>query len=520
MPPWTRGSAGSTRATWRSREGRLTNSTDAPRGDDAPDDGPTVSAAELVSIVQQLDDVEFELNIDALARHYRVTKGALRTARKTGEREIREQLENEFNHDYFLKWIRDRYAFQFDASRDRLYWWDGARWSPHGENKALVEFQGEAKRQLGETPRATMLRNLVELLKRVPGVNAERVPWDSRDDVVYFRNAIFDPVTGRTRKHDWEHWNTTCLDLEYSPRREEECPQWELLLEDRIPEKDDRLLLQEYLGYCLLPSVRYQKSLFVIGPPATGKSTIFEIVQHVLGDNIWALVRAQDLEYAHATAPLPGKLVAYCDDLEGSRSFSALGAFRELVTAGRLHINPKGKPAYTARNTVHLIQVANQFPPISSRVGADEQEGLFRRLLIIVMDRPLEERVPGLARRIAADEQGGIVTWMVKGLRRLVRNEGKFTYDEEKTRDLWLVNSRPAFEFLAECTERGTGFEIETGALYTAYETWCEALGYEVDKKNVFGRYVHQWGATTKQRRHDKKRTRYYRGLRLAPRDR
>ena len=48
---------------------------------------------------------------------------------------------------------------------------------------------------------------------------------------------------------------------------------------------DDILTLQEYLGYCLIPSTKGQKMLIITGKGGEGKSRIGLVMRSLLGRN-------------------------------------------------------------------------------------------------------------------------------------------------------------------------------------------------------------------------------------------
>ena len=54
----------------------------------------------------------------------------------------------------------------------------------------------------------------------------------------------------------------------------------ELLEEDDIP------TLQEYMGYCLIPSNKAQKLLIILGKGGEGKSRISMVMRKILGTNM------------------------------------------------------------------------------------------------------------------------------------------------------------------------------------------------------------------------------------------
>ena len=55
---------------------------------------------------------------------------------------------------------------------------------------------------------------------------------------------------------------------------------------DSLLEPDDILTLQEYIGYCLIPSTKGQKMLIITGKGGEGKSRIGVVLRTLLGQNM------------------------------------------------------------------------------------------------------------------------------------------------------------------------------------------------------------------------------------------
>lgn len=69
-----------------------------------------------------------------------------------------------------------------------------------------------------------------------------------------------------------------------SPRCTAACALAAILSELLVPE--DIPTLQEYMGYCLLPTTKGQKMLLMIGKGGEGKSRIGLVMRSMLGDNM------------------------------------------------------------------------------------------------------------------------------------------------------------------------------------------------------------------------------------------
>lgn len=80
-------------------------------------------------------------------------------------------------------------------------------------------------------------------------------------------------------------------------------------------EDEDIITLQEYLGYCLIPSTRGQAMLFIIGNGGEGKSRIGVVMKSIFGDAMIEskLHRLESDRFARAN--LQNKLLMIDDDM-------------------------------------------------------------------------------------------------------------------------------------------------------------------------------------------------------------
>ena len=84
--------------------------------------------------------------------------------------------------------------------------------------------------------------------------------------------------------------------------REVEAPKrWLSFLNDLL-EYDDIMTLQEYMGYCLIPSTKAQKMLIISGRGGEGKSRIGVVMRALLGEtmNTGSLAKIEGSPFARA----------------------------------------------------------------------------------------------------------------------------------------------------------------------------------------------------------------------------
>lgn len=91
-------------------------------------------------------------------------------------------------------------------------------------------------------------------------------------------------------------------------------------------------VLEEFAGYCLVPSMRYEKALMLIGEGGNGKGTLIAALTAMLGKQNVAGVSLQDLaENRFAAADLFGKMANLHADIP-NRILENTSRFKELVS--------------------------------------------------------------------------------------------------------------------------------------------------------------------------------------------
>ena len=207
------------------------------------------------------------------------------------------------------------------------------------------------------------------------------------------------------------------LPVKYNP----DAPQpyaWLHFLSELL-ENEDVLTLQEYLGYCLLPTNRGQTMMLLKGNGGEGKSRIGVVMQKMLGDNLKNGSIAKIERSPFARADLEHQLVMVDDDMK-MEALKSTHYLKSLITAEMpMDLERKGEQSYQGEMYVRFLAFSNG--DLESLY--DHSDGFYRRQLILsVKKKPLDrEDDPFLADKLCAEIEG-IFLWCLDGLRRLIGN--------------------------------------------------------------------------------------------------
>jgi putative DNA primase/helicase len=243
----------------------------------------------------------------------------------------------------------------------------------------------------------------------------------------------------------------------------------ELLAPEDIP------TLQEYLGYCLLPTTKGQKMLMLIGKGGEGKSRIGLVMGAVFGTNMNTTSIQKVESNRFSRADLENRLLMVDDDMD----FSALpktNYIKSIVTSEcKMDLERKGVQSYQGQLYVRFLCFGNG----ALTALHDRSDGFFRRQIVLTTkDRPADRMDDPFLSEKLIEEKDGIFLWMLEGLHRLIANSYRFTISDRARENIASAvrNANNAVDFLGSegylCFK--ADHETSTKVLYAAYKLWCE----------------------------------------------
>ena len=243
----------------------------------------------------------------------------------------------------------------------------------------------------------------------------------------------------------------------------------ELLHPEDIP------TLQEFMGYCLLPTTKGQKMLMLIGRGGEGKSRIGVMLRSLLGSNMATGSIAKIEASRFARADLEHELVMLDDDMK-LEALPQTNHIKAIVTAELpMDLERKGQQSYQGDLYVRFLGFGNG----SLKALYDRSEGFFRRQIILTT-KPKDsnrEDDPFIAEKMCAEAEG-IFLWCLEGLQRLIANNYHFTVSERARENMAeaVSDGNNAVDFM-----RSEGYirlkadaEASSREIYAVYKLWCE----------------------------------------------
>ena len=251
--------------------------------------------------------------------------------------------------------------------------------------------------------------------------------------------------------------------------------------------KDMRLVLEEILGHILLVDKFPHKIFFLTGSGANGKSTFVEMITKWTGE-LSSHVDIANFDDGTSLTSLIGKIVNVADDvdaiyLEKSKNLKTM-ASGNTVGARAIYSQP-----ITLKNTATLIFTANE-PPVFK----DKSQGIGRRLLIIPFDNKVKSRIYNLDDLLSTDiAKSYLLNLALAGIKRIYDNKLEMSNSEtieNATKQYYLDND----SVLAYLNDYPSIDNNPIGAVYEAYEEYCEDSNLKAISRNKFSRRLKSLG--------------------------
>lgn len=243
----------------------------------------------------------------------------------------------------------------------------------------------------------------------------------------------------------------------------------------QLLEPEDILTLQEFIGYCFIPSTKGQKMLMLVGKGGEGKSRIGIVLRTLLGSNMNTGSISKVETSPFARADLEHELVMLDDDMK-LEALPQTNNIKSIVTSELpMDLEKKGQQSYQGDLYARFIGLGNGV--LQSLY--DRSVGFFRRQIILTAKEKDSNRRddPYIAEKMCAEAEG-IFLWALEGLHRLIANDYKFTISQSAQDNMKAAVSEGnnIIEFLSSegYIRFKADYEVSSKDLYAVYKLWCD----------------------------------------------
>ena len=367
-------------------------------------------------------------------------------------------------------------------SRHRLVYMNGAFFTPDGRVTDELPLRGEVFEALrccavSSIPRK--ISNIMELMKLAARVD----DLPPEQDRIHVANGTL--MLDGTFTEGKSKIVRSRLPIAYNPNAPKP-ERWlrflgELLYPEDIP------TLQEFIGYCLIPSNKGQRMMVIKGSGGEGKSQIGAVLSALFGCNMKDGSIGKISENRFARADLEHVLLCVDDDMR-MEALRQTNYVKSIVTAqGKMDLERKGKQSYQGWMFARLLAFSNG----DLQALFDRSDGFYRRQLVLTTREKPANRVddPDLAEKMKAEIEG-IFLWAFTGLRRLAANNFKFTESARTraNREAVKRDNNNVYDFLESegYIRLKADASISSKDCYEIYRMWCEENSLSALKPRSF----------------------------------
>lgn len=270
----------------------------------------------------------------------------------------------------------------------------------------------------------------------------------SNDYIVCENGVLYDYMSGAFLP--WDSENTSMYSFDFKPELKADCPNFKKYLSEWIPNEEVRNVLQEYIGYCLVPYMGCETALILFGTGANGKSLFLDAIAPLFKGITSLSINSMLTPFG--PSQLRESRLNICSEMgESYIKNKQSDVLKQLISGEQITCDIKYQNAVTFNNQCKLIFSTNTFPKFT-----DKSHGIVRRFIKVTFGQKFNDDVPKAdIMEPIYTEKLGIFNWAVEGLKRLRSNNWRFTKAKEIQRDMLREQNQNniPLAFFRECIE-------------------------------------------------------------------
>ena len=295
-------------------------------------------------------------------------------------------------------------------------------------------------------------------------------------------NGVYDTNTKTLLPHDQKFLFTYKLPIIFDSQAT--CPKISAFLDDvLLPEQ--RTTMEEWLGYYFYRNYMFKKAIICVGGGDTGKTTLLEVIDFLLGKKNISSVSLQKLTTdKFSAAQLYAKHGNLVDELSAA-DITDTGNFKIATGGGSISGEYKFGNQFLFNNFSKLTFACNKIPDVADF----DDEAYFNRWMVIRFQKTIVKKIPNFIKTITTEEErSGLFNLAMVGLERLLTN-GKFSYSLtaiDTKREMMRGGSSIAC-FASDMIEKDLGAEMSKEDMYDAYCDFCSENDLAADTIKMLG---------------------------------
>lgn len=329
-----------------------------------------------------------------------------------------------------------------------------------------------AKSHLLELEVEGLVNPYIRHVKSVLSLNVERDGFGDYSGRICLNNGTLNVATGQLEDHAPEHELRFHLDMDWDPKAT--CPAYEeQVAQTFMNDAQSIALYDEFAALTLIPDMRFQKALYLIGEGGSGKSTMLKIVEMMHDPNAISVTPLDQIDNERHRTNFARKLVVISFDIQTDRKVFGETFVRitggDPITTRRLYREVEGHVMPTVRF------MGSMNPDMPEFIA--NPDALKRRLILLPCGKKIEKPDPDRFEKLKAERAGILVRW-VKALQRLYKR-GRFDIPPSAMLEVEdYVHNQDAFDQFAELNlVKDPEAETAVSRIAEAFDVWARSTG-------------------------------------------
>lgn len=249
-----------------------------------------------------------------------------------------------------------------------------------------------------------------------------------------------------------------------------------LVNKDKIYDPDLMDVYQEMVGSLFDGKRDSNRAFFLWGGGSNGKSVTTELLLSLFEAQYTASASLDILSQRFGRARLVGKLLNVCSEEESQ--YLKHDIFKALVTGEEIDAERKNEDGFSYHNFAKLVFATNNFPKFS-----DMDYSTKRRIIVIPFNNKFEENKDFNLLDKLKSESAQFVNFALQGLKRLQKNNYKYSISAESSESLLELESESSSSVryiqdeLTVDPDRKIG--ISASNIYRLYREWAGDNGHK-----------------------------------------
>lgn len=297
------------------------------------------------------------------------------------------KLDQKIDLNIYLAKFSEEFLYQHDPVSDKTYVWAGT----HYERLTDTQVKGWFEKATGHGSKNDDAAEFLGKIKRNHQMKPSELNkffYESIAGKLNLGNGVLDVKTKKLTPHDPAIGFTSVLPFNYDENAD--SPKFEYFLE-HVTKSNINLMttLVQYIGYCLIPGYKNMGHyiLWMLGSGRNGKSTYFEIIKALVGDDNAESVLMDSMTDLNQVDLMRHKLVNFSGEAGGRKiSDKLLNIIKCLSSGDPIAVSQKYERGSVLIPTAKLIFSSNTEPNIG-----ENQQAMRSRLIFVPFERKLED---------------------------------------------------------------------------------------------------------------------------------